>query len=262
MRVVIYTNETFNKNELYKYIISYVLNEFNDYYIVVSETKQKSIFSKYYINKIKRLGIGKSIVIIAFYPIQKVFSYIELKKRNKLLRKLNRPKVKIDKSRVIFVGGYNSAVSANVIKHLSPDVIIQNGVGILKPIIFNIPKICTINLHHGIAPLIRGMDSFKWALFENRLDWLGATVHIIDKGIDTGPVLGYAHLAKSDVIKSLPEIFCRITEVGVSLLLSTLLKLKNGKRWSVSLPTSENNYKSTFSGFNRLLLSLKLLIKR
>ncbi|MBV8232444.1 MAG: hypothetical protein JO329_20880 [Planctomycetaceae bacterium] len=54
-------------------------------------------------------------------------------------------------------------------------------------------KIGTLNLHHGIAPSIRGMNSIYWALWEGRPEWIGSTVHFIDKGIDTA---GFPHISR------------------------------------------------------------------
>lgn len=44
-----------------------------------------------------------------------------------------------------------------------------------------------LNLHAGLIPQSRGLDSFKWAIFKNRL--VGNTLHIIDEHADAGNVL-------------------------------------------------------------------------
>jgi hypothetical protein len=72
---------------------------------------------------------------------------------------------------------------------LSPDVIVRVSGGILKPDVFSLARIAALNIHHGLAPLIRGMWSIPWGIIEGRRDWIGATIHVIDAGIDTGPVL-------------------------------------------------------------------------
>ena len=50
-----------------------------------------------------------------------------------------------------------------------------------------------INVHPGIAPRYRGAGNI-WALYEGNLDLVGATVHLVDPGIDTGEPLAYARL--------------------------------------------------------------------
>ena len=44
-----------------------------------------------------------------------------------------------------------------------------------------------INCHPGIIPASRGLDSFKWALYEMKP--LGVTLHYIDKEVDKGEIL-------------------------------------------------------------------------
>lgn len=53
---------------------------------------------------------------------------------------------------------------------------------------FTVPKQGTINVHHGAVPDYRGGPPIFWELADGR-DRVGFTVHRIDAGIDTGPVL-------------------------------------------------------------------------
>ncbi len=86
------------------------------------------------------------------------------------------------------VSSVNGKNSAQTILDTEPDLLIQAGAGILKSNIFNIPAICTLNVHGAIAPRLRGGSSIFWSYYFGRPDWLGVTVHQIDKGIDTGAV--------------------------------------------------------------------------
>lgn len=72
---------------------------------------------------------------------------------------------------------------------LSNDIFIIGGAGILdvgfaqgKPI---------INLHPGIIPITRGLDAFKWAIFNNQP--IGNTLHLIDNDVDKGQILKIRH---------------------------------------------------------------------
>jgi hypothetical protein len=53
---------------------------------------------------------------------------------------------------------------------------------------FTTPRLGTINVHHGHVPDYRGGPPVFWELVDGR-DSVGFTVHVIDKGIDTGPIL-------------------------------------------------------------------------
>lgn len=98
------------------------------------------------------------------------------------------------------VKALNHAEAQAAISGIKPDIIVRVSGGILKPHIFSLARLVTINIHHGQAPLIRGMWSIPWGILENRGDWIGATVHVIDAGIDTGTILwrGGPQLAPGD----------------------------------------------------------------
>jgi hypothetical protein len=53
---------------------------------------------------------------------------------------------------------------------------------------FTVPRLGTINVHHGSVPDYRGGPPIFWELADGR-DRVGFTIHRIDAGIDTGPVL-------------------------------------------------------------------------
>ena len=44
-----------------------------------------------------------------------------------------------------------------------------------------------INIHPAILPEYRGLDAGLWALKKN--DKLGVTAYLLNKGIDTGPII-------------------------------------------------------------------------
>ncbi len=94
----------------------------------------------------------------------------------------------------------NAADARTAIARLQPDIIVRVSGGILKRETFSLARIVTLNIHHGVAPRIRGIWSIPWAIIEGRPDWIGATVHEIDDGIDTGKVVwrGSPQLAHGD----------------------------------------------------------------
>lgn len=67
------------------------------------------------------------------------------------------------------------------------DVVIQAGVGILKPDMISVPNIGFVNVHPGALPAYRGNSCPEWQLYDGNP--IIATAHLIDNGIDTGPVI-------------------------------------------------------------------------
>lgn len=49
-----------------------------------------------------------------------------------------------------------------------------------------------INIHMGIAPQYRGSSCNFWAMYDRRPDLVGATIHRLTSGLDSGPILFHA----------------------------------------------------------------------
>jgi folate-dependent phosphoribosylglycinamide formyltransferase PurN len=83
----------------------------------------------------------------------------------------------------------NGKKTASLLAKHSIDVLMVCGGPILRPRIFSLPKIATINIHFGISSAYRGHHTLFWPLWEQQLEDIGATVHLIDEGVDTGQTL-------------------------------------------------------------------------
>ena len=55
-----------------------------------------------------------------------------------------------------------------------------------------------INLHMGVSPQYRGSSCNFWALYDRTPQWVGATLHQLAAGLDSGPVIRHA-LPAADV---------------------------------------------------------------
>ena len=65
------------------------------------------------------------------------------------------------------------------------DLYLVLGAGILSPACVEGKRI--INCHPGVIPSSRGLDSFKWALYEMKP--IGVTLHYVDEEVDSGEVI-------------------------------------------------------------------------
>ena len=68
------------------------------------------------------------------------------------------------------------------------DVAISLDNALISEATFTAPAHGTINVHHGAVPDYRGGPPVFWELADGR-DTVGFTIHKIDAGIDTGPIL-------------------------------------------------------------------------
>lgn len=83
------------------------------------------------------------------------------------------------------------------------DLLVYSGGGIVRRPLIQSTKLGVLNAHSAPLPFFRGMNGLEWTLLHGVCPEV--TVHLIDAGIDTGPIL-YAspiEISKGDTIESL-----------------------------------------------------------
>jgi len=75
------------------------------------------------------------------------------------------------------------------LKAIQPDLGLFTGGGLVSPAVQERFRTGIINPHMGHLPYYRGMDVVQWPILEGRLDNVGVTAHLMDAGLDTGPVV-------------------------------------------------------------------------
>jgi methionyl-tRNA formyltransferase len=107
------------------------------------------------------------------------------------------------------------------LKKTDPKVGFVFGAPLLKKRLFEIPEYGCVNIHTGLVDHYRGVDSSLWAMYDNRPDLIGATLHYIDESIDAGGVIatGTVDLDQCD---DLDTLFFKSCQVGFRLLSSNL----------------------------------------
>jgi methionyl-tRNA formyltransferase len=85
---------------------------------------------------------------------------------------------------------FSSLKDENLVTHLDSekyDLCIQGGTGIIKNNLLDKFKFGILNFHPGDLPNYCGCSAPEWQLFEG--NQIVCTCHLIDSGIDTGPIL-------------------------------------------------------------------------
>ena len=98
-----------------------------------------------------------------------------------------------------FVSSFNDDSSIDLIKSYDVDLILFTGGGILSKEVLNSCKIGVLNCHLGLLPKYRGMHPYIWALYHNDMEAIGCTTHLMDEGIDTGPIVSRFPIKARDV---------------------------------------------------------------
>jgi Formyl transferase len=89
---------------------------------------------------------------------------------------------------IVRVPTLNGDDARAALRRLDADVAVSLDNAIIGEDTFALPAHGTINVHHGAVPDYRGGPPVFWELLDGR-DNVGFTIHRIDAGIDTGPVL-------------------------------------------------------------------------
>lgn len=83
----------------------------------------------------------------------------------------------------------NSRETQNLLRRLNPDLVFVFGVPKLLAPALGATAAPFINLHPGATPMYRGVHTGYWALANNDVSCFSATIHVIDNGLDTGPII-------------------------------------------------------------------------
>ena len=76
---------------------------------------------------------------------------------------------------------------------LDSDIYIVSGASYIKGDLLNfLVAHNAINIHVGVSPYYRGTDCNFWALYDGNSHLVGATIHKLSKGLDSGPILYHA----------------------------------------------------------------------
>jgi len=114
-----------------------------------------------------------------------------------------------------------------VLSKFEPDFIVTVAFGqLLKESVLSIPRIACVNVHPSLLPKYRGPCPINWAIIRGERK-TGVTTMIMDKGMDTGPILLQQATAIEEE-ETAAELYERLSHIGAELLLKTLTGLENG----------------------------------
>jgi folate-dependent phosphoribosylglycinamide formyltransferase PurN len=125
----------------------------------------------------------------------------------------------------------NSARAIAQLKQWSPDLAIFTGGNILRDEVLKIPRLGVLNSHLALLPEIRGMSSPEWSLLCGVP--LGITIHFMDSGLDTGPILLRREFTSVDDCDSLTDLRNRMIAEGIELIAEAVAALDRGAVSSV-----------------------------
>lgn len=119
------------------------------------------------------------------------------------------------------------------LRDLTPDLAVVDGTGILRPELFDLPRLGSLNLHCGRVPDYRGSPPAFWELWDG-VDRVGVTIHRVTERLDEGPVLLEEEFPLDPAPAQEPRAYARrvwretLRPAGVRMLGEAVARLASG----------------------------------
>jgi len=142
---------------------------------------------------------------------------------------------------VVQVAGFKSAEAVAQLAGWRPDVIVVFAYGqILPQPVLDIPRYGCINVHPSLLPRFRGAAPVAAAILAG-VEFTGVSIMLMDKGLDTGPVLARAQIPVSgrDTTGSLSA---KLSLIAARLLQEALVRRVRGEL----RPQPQNEAEATY----------------
>lgn len=139
----------------------------------------------------------------------------------------------------------NSERFRTTIHDLGVDMLISLFYGeILESETYSAPPLGTINVHPSLLPALAGKSPVFWAMAEG-LESTGVTIHEIDEGIDTGPILDQS-VIPIESNETHHELYLKVSDVVAKRLpIAVMQRAKRPEERNRIASTSERSYRST-----------------
>jgi methionyl-tRNA formyltransferase len=185
--------------------------------------------------RVARIGLARALDQAVFSLLVVPILRARAKTRIETLRTRLKADSPVPQNRVVQVDSVNSATCIAELQRRSPEVVIVSGTRIITAQVLESVRAPFVNMHAGITPRYRGVHGAYWAFAEGRPELAGVTVHIVDKGIDTGAILGQARIATQADDSFVTYPYLQI-EAGIPLMVDAVEAALAGRFVTVESP--------------------------
>jgi len=125
--------------------------------------------------------------------------------------------------------------AAKVALDWNAQALFQFTAGIIRQPLLGATPQGVLSFHHGIMPLLRGLDSPFWAVYLDRPDCLGITLQRLDEKLDAGIILAQRQVSikKND---SFEDIVVRLDRAGGETIAPMVAQLETRREWVAPPP--------------------------
>ena len=169
---------------------------------------------------LKRRG-GLAFPLFSIWILNKIVRFVLHPRQEFTLAR----KLRDISGRIHFVKNIHTPEVLQRVSVLQPDLGVIYGSPILKPELFEIPRLGTLGIHHGKVPEYRGNKTIFWMMY-NGEPCAGVTIQKVNKGLDTGT------LVKTGEVKAYrrayPAVVRELETLGLDLYIQAILEVKLG----------------------------------
>lgn len=196
--------------------------------IVISKSMGKK--SKYLLAKqmLEFYGYYDFLKVGLKYAVFKTLSTRNLKNKNRSSRTYSVKQVAdLYDIPILLKNDLNSKAFIDCVQKYNADLFISVASPIIwKEPLIKIPSMACINIHNAPLPNYRGMLPNFWQLY-NRENKVGITIHRIDIGIDTGPIIEQAIIDLVGVDQSLDSLIRKTKRIGAHTMIDVIEKFRS-----------------------------------
>jgi methionyl-tRNA formyltransferase len=175
MKVTLFTSN----NHRHNYLINLLSNICDELWVV---QECKTLFAGKNDEKYENRNIIEKYFIKVLEAQNKIFKKEFVNKNNKNIKTLP-----------ILNGELNKLPLSYLYDFLKSDIYVVFGSSYIKgELVDFLVKQKAINIHAGVSPYYRGTDCNFWALYDDNPHLVGSTIHLLSKGLDSGPMLYHA----------------------------------------------------------------------
>ena len=167
-------------------MINALSDQFGAVTVFEEDHESKKLFLK---RRIKMLGPITVAGQVAFGILLKLLHKRSAARKETIMKSEGLSSVKPANCVHHHIGNINSPACQQKLKEINPDAVVVVGTRMIRMRTLECVPAPFINYHAGLNPKYRGMNGGYWAHATGDAKNAGVTVHLVDKGVDTGGAL-------------------------------------------------------------------------
>jgi methionyl-tRNA formyltransferase len=137
-------------------------------------------------------------------------------------------------------GRLNTRETLAFLEEVNVEAVVVYGTNLIRELLISRWPGRMLNMHLGLSPYYRGTATNFYPLLNEEPEYIGATIHLIDSGIDSGPIVRHRRpqITEDDQPHT---IGCKAILAGIEGMIASLEELEQGEmkatpQWTVPRP--------------------------